>query len=191
MWASNGLVGYAKWSVRSVCSQPAVLASEGAAGGMPYVAARCKMKACLWTQDMLWNTGSAWEYRSTTCNLGKFFLKLKLRILRMPKLIWHTTGVSFQLGMNCQRTWLWNKERGKRTPFKESRIWDETLQSIIQQTIFPRDFQKLGCFNKDEFNPRFSETQEALAPVMSFSFFPVYILWSECLFSKFCNPFSK
>lgn len=53
MWASNGLIGYAKWSVRSVCSQPAVLASEGAAGGMAYVVARRKMKACLWTQDML------------------------------------------------------------------------------------------------------------------------------------------
>lgn len=36
MWASNGFIGYVKWPVCLIWSQPMVLQSEGTAGRMAY-----------------------------------------------------------------------------------------------------------------------------------------------------------
>lgn len=113
---------------------------------------------------MLRNTGQFLN-KAKRWNLGTIFFKVMHWILHVPKE--HGTQLVSPLGRNCQRTRLWIGEREKdRTPLKENSIWEATWQSIIQQAILPRDFQKLGHFSKGELSPWFWKAQEALAPVI-------------------------
>lgn len=86
---------------------------------------------------------------------------------------------SFPLGRNCQRTWLWHElgRKGGGHLFEGKQHLGETLQSVIQQTIPPWDFQRSGHYSKDEFSPWLWEAQEALAPVILYFLLSLFMKW--------------
>lgn len=163
MWASGAFIGCVTWSLCFVWSQPVALRSEGTAGGMAYA---CRS---LWNEGMVLDTEHA-----SIARTGKTWIWAKLSVRWSGEYFPCQRECGTELVFSTRKELSENSGREGEGPFKESSIWEETLQSIIQQTILPRDFQKFGHFRKDEFSSWFCKAQEALAPVILYFLLSIF-----------------